>query len=74
MKEEIEKRVCPECKRVVYPYAVVRQGLIDDVLIADVGFRCPECSKEWGFEVFSNILLWKQAEERMKKKLKEVIE
>lgn len=68
-----EKRKCPECGKLVYPISAIRQGLVDNINVIDVGFRCPECGKEWGFEIFHDVLLWKQAEARLKKKLAEVM-
>lgn len=72
MKEK--KRRCPECGKFVYPLATIRQGLVKDINMIDVGFKCPECGKEWGFEVFSDVVFWKQAEARLKKKIKEAVE
>lgn len=42
---------CPKCKKVVPNVAVVRQRIINNVGYADVGFKCPECKHEWGFDL-----------------------
>jgi DNA-directed RNA polymerase subunit RPC12/RpoP len=73
MRKEEQVR-CPNCGKTVYPYATVRQGEVNNINVTDVGYRCPECNYEWGFELFSDVLLWKQAEDRMKRKIKEVVE
>lgn len=71
--KEVKKMRCPECGKLVYPLASVRQGLVNGVNIIDVGFKCPECGKEWGYDVFTDVVKWKQAEARLKKKLEEEI-
>ena len=44
--------ICPKCRRRVLNEASVRQGTVHGANIIDIGFKCPKCRHEWGFEVF----------------------
>lgn len=56
--------MCPRCKRRVLNQASVRQGMVRGANIIDIGYECPKCRHEWGFEVFKKRV--------SKKKLKKV--
>lgn len=75
---EVERVVCPHCGKKVHNVAAVRQGLVPsdsfgEVNIIEIGFECPECGHEWGFEVFADENTWKQARERFEEKLRKEI-
>lgn len=45
----VELVACPACRKIVRNDARIRSHVVDGINFVAVGFRCPECSHEWGF-------------------------
>ena len=57
MNNQNQQINCPKCGKLVYPNAVTKQGsarMFENIVnIIDVGYGCPECGHEWGYEIFN---------------------